>query len=154
MGQTCPYRVKFYKVTSSTTPAGTDQAAHGRHNDWIFVRRPPVYSAGFRRLIEQARVDHPSVEGSIDFIRRSILREDSLIRVNPRTQLSLVATRRARSWWRSAVNRIVHRLNLRKRWAAIGHILNCPDNKDLFVGLERKKGLLVSRRHLHPAPTR
>ena len=53
---------------------------------------------------------------------------------------------RAIGLWRLAVRRITHILRIRRRWAAIGQLLQDPIIQDLVQGLERRQGHLVRRR--------
>ena len=57
-----------------------------------------------------------------------------------------VPASRAVSLWRLAVRRISHILRIRRRWAAVGQLLQDPIIQDLVQGLERRQGHLVRRR--------
>ena len=66
-----------------------------------------------------------------------------------RTGHTVIQGRRARKRFKTAVRRIVHWLLLRRRWSAIGRLLQRPAIYDLWRGLERRRGVLVRN---HPAP--
>lgn len=68
---------------------------------------------------------------------------------DPRTGHTIVQSRRARRRFQTAVRRVTHWLLLRKRWSAIGRLLQQQPRADLWVGLRRVGGNL--QRHA-PAP--
>ena len=49
----------------------------------------------------------------------------------------------ARQRWRAAIGRVCKLLRLRRRWARLGQFLQLPQNRTLFLGLERRDGTLV-----------
>ena len=69
---------------------------------------------------------------------------------DPRTGHFVAQGVRARRRFKTAVRRVVHWLLLRRRWSAIGRLLQVRPRADLWIGLHRQAGVL--RRH-HPAPT-
>ena len=56
----------------------------------------------------------------------------------------------ARQRFVAAVRRVINLLRLRRRWSAYGKILQQQPRSDLWVGLERRSGVLV---RVHFAPT-
>ena len=56
----------------------------------------------------------------------------------------------ARRRFVNAVRRVINLLRLHRRWSAYGRILQQQPRSDLWVGLERRSGVLV---RVHPAPT-
>ena len=69
---------------------------------------------------------------------------------DPRTGHTVIQMRRARRRFKVAVRRVVHWLLLRRRWAAVGRLLQEEPRADLWVGLHRRAGRLYRR---EPAPT-
>ncbi len=59
------------------------------------------------------------------------------------TQTSPSYNSRIRGLFRRAVNRIVHLLRIRRRWAAVGQALQDNRIQSLFAGLRRDHGHLI-----------
>ena len=70
---------------------------------------------------------------------------------DPRTGHTVVQGRRAQRRFKTAVRRIIHWLLLRKRWSAVGRLLQQQPRLDLWVGLRRVNGRLTRQ---DPAPIR
>ena len=72
-------------------------------------------------------------------------------REGPHQGHTVVQGRRAQRRFKTAVRRIIHWLLLRKRWSAVGRLLQQQPRLDLWVGLRRVNGRLTRQ---DPAPTR
>ena len=70
---------------------------------------------------------------------------------DPRTGHTVVQGRRAQRRFKTEVRRIIHWLLLRKRWSAVGRLLQQQPRLDLWVGLRRVNGRLTRQ---DPAPIR